>query len=71
MASGECGGHWGGAKILQKIMVHPLSVTTINKYCGVGGGGRGGMSRVILQRVIQQQRVILQQIMAPLPLSLR
>ena len=41
MASGECGGggHWRGAKILQKIMVPPLSVIKINKYCGVGGGG--------------------------------
>ena len=41
MASGEYGGDWGGAKILQKIMVHPLSVTKINKYCGVEGGGGG------------------------------
>ena len=39
MASGECGRTLGGAKILQKIMVHPLSVTKINMYCGVGGGG--------------------------------
>ena len=31
--------HWGGAKILQKIMVPPLSVIKINKYCGVGEGG--------------------------------
>ena len=37
------GGHWGGAKILQNIMVHTLSVTKMNKYCGVGGGGGGGM----------------------------
>ena len=36
---GEVGGHWGNAKILQKIMVPPLSVIMMNKYCGVGGGG--------------------------------
>ena len=37
------GGHyWGGAKILQKIMVPHLSVIKINKYCGVGGGGHEG-----------------------------
>ena len=35
-------GHWGDAKILQKIMVPPFSVIKINKYCGVRGGG-GGM----------------------------
>ena len=28
----------GGAKMLQKIMVPPLSVIKINKYCSVGGG---------------------------------
>ena len=44
----------GGAKILQKIMVPPLSVIKIVKYCGVGGGGGGAK--------------ILQKIMAP-PLS--
>ena len=32
------GGHCGGAKILQKIMVPFLSVIMTNKYCGVGGG---------------------------------
>ena len=36
------GGHWGGAKILQKIMASPLSVIKIGKYCGVRGRGGGG-----------------------------
>ena len=36
---GVCGGHWGGAKMLQNIMVPPLAVIKINKYCSVGGGG--------------------------------
>ena len=47
VASGERGAlggakillHWRSAKILQKIMVPPLSVIKINKYCGVRGGG--------------------------------
>ena len=38
---GGGGGHWRGAKILQKIMVPPISVIMINKYGGVGGGGGG------------------------------
>ena len=45
MASGECGegggGHWGGAKLLHKIMVPPLSVIKIHKYGSIGGGGGG------------------------------
>ena len=35
-------------------MVHPLSVTKINKYCGVGGGGGlawGGAK--ILQKIME------------------
>ena len=33
-----------GAKIVQKIMVpSSLSVIMINKYCGVGEGGGGGI----------------------------
>ena len=45
------GGHWGSAKILQKIIVPSLSVIMINKYCGVGGGvwHRGGAK--ILQKI--------------------
>ena len=46
----------GGAKILQKIMAPPLSVTKIVKYCDVWGGGALGGAK------------ILQKIMAP-PLS--
>ena len=30
---GGGGGHWGDAKILQKIMASPLFIIKINKYC--------------------------------------
>ena len=44
-------GKWvGGIKIPQKIMVPPLSVIKIVKYCGVGGGGTLIRGRKILHR---------------------
>ena len=36
MGGGE---HWGGAKILQKIMVPPLSVIKVNKCFWASGEG--------------------------------
>ena len=52
MTSGEGGGHWGDAKIIQKIMAPPLSVIKIVKYCDVSGGGGALGGAKILQKIM-------------------